>query len=264
VIREVDVIRALQRADPRAVACGLSAARLWKLPLPLDLSVWDRHDLDSRIHMNLTGVHRLRSAQVAWRSCDLSPSDRARQRGIVTTTRLRTFLDLADVVPRDDLVAIGDHLVRRPRPSVEGRTRPYVEISALADAVSRYRGRGARRLRSAMTDVRVGADSAPETALRLALLRAGLPVPLLNTTVHESGQWLGDPDMAWTQWKVCVEYDGRHHRTRAQQAKDIRRGERRRLAGWTELVVAAEDMKDDAAQAVDRVRSELRRRGWEG
>ena len=70
--------------------------------------------------------------------------------------------------------------------------------------------------------------------------------------------------MAWRDWKVCVEYDGRHHRTQAQQAKDVRRGERRRLAGWTELIVTAEDMAHDASQAVDRVRAELRRQGMTG
>lgn len=260
-VREVDVIRALQRTDPDAVACGLSAARLWRLPLPLEHADWTMGEPDAQITMSRSGIHRPRKGLVTWRSCDFSPSDRTRERGIVTTSRLRTFLDLADVLDHDDLVAMGDHLVRTPRPRYEGRTRPYVEISQLAEAVSRFRGRGARRLRSAMADVRVGADSPPETELRLALLRAGLPEPLLNTTIRQDGRWLGDPDMAWREWKVCVEYDGRGHRTQRQQAKDVRRGERRRLAGWTELIITVVDMEDDATQAIDRVRAELLRRG---
>lgn len=263
-VRETDVIRALQRADPDAAVCGISAARLWRMPLPMELADWNLGDPSARITMNRTGIHRPRRGLVAWRACDLAPSDRARENGIVATSRLRTYLDLADVLPQDDLVAIGDHLVRVPRPSVEGRTRPYVEISQLEEAVSRYRGRGARRLRSAMADVRVGADSPLETELRLAPLRAGLPEPLLNTTIYQDGQWLGDPDMAWREWKVCVEYDGRHHRTRAQQAKDVRRGERRRLAGWTELVITVVDMNHHASRAIDRVRAELLRRGMPG
>lgn len=260
-VREADVIRALQRTDPDAVACGLSAARLWKLPLPLEHAGWTMGEPDAQITMSRSGIHRPRKGLVTWRSCDFSPSDRTRERGIVTTSRLRTFLDLADALDHDDLVAMGDHLVRIPRPRYEGRTRPYVEISQLAEAVSRFRGRGARRLRSAMTDVRVGADSPPETELRIALLRAGLPEPLLNTTIRQDGRWLGDPDMAWREWKVCVEYDGRGHRTQRQQAKDVLRGERRRLAGWTELIITVVDMEDDAAQAIDRVRAELLRRG---
>lgn len=260
-VREADVIRALQRADPDAVVCGLSAARLWGLPLPLEHSAWDREELDARITMNRSGIHRPRRGLVEWRSCAIAPAERTRVKGILTTSRLRTYLDLADVLPQDDLVAIGDHLVRIPRPSMEGRSMPHVEVSRLVDAVGRFKGRGARRLRSAMADVRVGADSPPETALRLALQRAGLPEPLLNITIHQDGRWLGDPDLAWREWKVCAEYDGRPHRTRRQQAKDVRRGERRRLAGWTELIITGEDMVDDAAQAIDRVRGELLRQG---
>ncbi|MFD4007359.1 hypothetical protein ACFWQK_06470 [Brachybacterium paraconglomeratum] len=263
-VREADVIRALQRADPDAVACGLSAARLWNLPLPLGLSSWDADDPDSTITMSLTGFHRLNTKQVTWRSSDISSRERARLRGIGTTTRLRTFLELAEVLPQDDLVEIGDHLVRMPRPSLEGRSLPHVPIDELSDVVVRFRGRGSRRLRSAMADVRVGADSPQETFLRLALLRSGLPEPVLNTTIRQDGRWLGEPDMSWPQWKVCLEYDGRHHRSRTQQEKDILRGERRRLAGWTELVVSVGDMDRGAARAIERVTSELRRRGHTG
>ena len=263
-VREADVIRALQRADPDAVACGLSAARLWRLPLPRGLTSWDAGAPVAQVEMSRPGIHRLSRGLVAWRSFDLAPADVSRVSGVGATSRLRTFLDLADVLAQDDLVVIGDHLVRIPRPSVEGRSRPFVELSLLTEAVGSFSGRGARRLRAALADVRVGADSPPETALRLALQRAGLPDPLLNATIRQDGQWLGDPDMAWRDWKVCVEYDGRHHRTQAQQAKDVRRGERRRLAGWTELIVTAEDMAHDASQAVDRVRAELRRQGMTG
>lgn len=263
-ILEADVIRALQRSDPDAVACGLSAARLWKLPLPWELSSWDAGAPDAQVEMSRPGIHRLSRGLVAWKSYDLAPADRMRVNDVEATSRLRTFLDLADVLAQDDLVAIGDHLVRRPRPSLEGRTKPHIELPRLADAVDRHRGRGVRRLRAAMADVRVGADSPPETELRLALLRAGLPEPLLNTTIRQDGQWLGDPDMAWTDWKVCVEYDGRPHRTQRQQAKDVRRGERRRLAGWTELIITAEDMEHDAERAIRRVRAELRRCGLMG
>lgn len=263
-VRESDVIRALQRADPHAVACGLSAARQWKLPLPLDLEVWDAGAPDAQVTLNRSGIHRLSRGRVSWSSCDLAPSDRVRVNGIAITSRLRTYLDLADVLAQDDLVVIGDHLVRRPRPSLEGRSRPHIELAQLTKAVDSHSGRGVRRLRAAMADVRIGADSPPETELRLALQRAGLPEPLLNTRIRQEGQWLGDPDMAWPDWKVCVEYDGRPHRTRAQQAKDVQRGERRRLAGWTELIITVEDMADHAAHAIVRVRAELKRRGWHG
>ncbi|MDV3296083.1 MAG: hypothetical protein LOY01_09745, partial [Brachybacterium paraconglomeratum] len=69
------------------------------------------------------------------------------------TSRMRTFLDLGAQISVDALVAIGDHLVRRPRPQFEGRAEPYVTLSELRAAVNMYRGRGARRLREAVAQV---------------------------------------------------------------------------------------------------------------
>ena len=263
-VREADVIRALQRADPDAVACGLSAARLWNLPLPLYLSSWDVADPDSTITMSLTGFHRLDTKQVTWRSSDISSRERTRLRGIGTTTRCAPSSSSPRCFPRTTWWRSAIISCACLVPALEGRSLPHVPIDELSDVVVRFRGRGSRRLRSAMADVRVGADSPQGTLLRLALLRSGLPEPVLNTTIRQDGRWLGEPDMSWPQWKVCLEYDGRHHRTRTQQEKDILRGERRRLAGWTELVVSVGDMDRGAARAIERVRSELRRRGRTG
>lgn len=264
-IREEDVIRALQRADPDALVSGISAARLWGLPLPLEKERWDADDSETTTTMSLAGVDRSAKKRVTWRSCEITGPDRAVLREIAMTSRLRTFVDLGTSLPVDDLIAIGDHLVRTPRPSYEGRAVPYVRLDTLHAAVRSFRGRGARRLQAAVAEIRRGADSPAETTLRLALMRAALPDAVLNGTLRADDEtWLGEPDMAWPAWRVCVEYDGRHHRTAAQQAKDVQRGERRRVAGWVELIITTADMKDGAGSAIQRVRDELRRRGWDG
>lgn len=264
-IREEDVIRALQRADPDALVSGISAARLWGLPLPLEKERWDADDPGTTTTMSLAGFHRVAKGRVTWRSGEITGPDRAVLREIAMTSRLRTFVDLGTSLPVDDLIAIGDHLVRTPRPSLEGRAVPYVPLDTLRTAVRSFRGRGARRLQAVVDQVRVSADSPAETSLRLALSRKGLPDAVLNGTLRsEDGTWLGEPDMAWPAWRVCVEYDGRHHRTAAQQAKDVQRGERRRVAGWVELIITAADMKEGAESAIQRVRDELRRHGWDG
>ena len=73
----------------------------------------------------------------------------------------------------DDLVAVGDYLVT---PDRHARLRPSHPSTALARRDPAACPRRARA-RSALADVRVGAESRMETLLRLLLIRAGLPEP---------------------------------------------------------------------------------------
>lgn len=161
-------------------------------------------------------------------------------------------------------MAIGDHLVRTPRAGIERRTKPFATIAQLRHLAQRYRGRGAVRLRDALDMVIVGSDSPSETMLRLAILRAGLPVPQANVEIFDGGISLGQPDLAWPKWRVCVEHEGPHHRTPRQQDRDIDRGELRRDRGWIEVQTTARDLRYDCSRAVARVEEKLRQRGWHG
>lgn len=290
VVTERGIVGALCRRDPEAFAAGLTAARIWGLPLPGVLAdavteaprqsrVVDgrttyrpaRNSVDGRIHMARCDSRPRESALVRWSLLDAPVvrlvDRRERAPGVRLTTRLRTFLDLGPQISLEALVAIGDYLVRRPRPRFEGRAEPYVTLEELHAAVAEYRGRGARQLRQAVALVRMSSDSAPETALRLAMVAAGLPEPLANAPATEedhSGRVLdlGEPDLHWPEWKVALEHDGPTHLDRAQQSRDIARGDRRMAAGWVELRTSAEDLLHGCRRAVDRVRRELMRRGW--
>ncbi|MDO5662425.1 MAG: hypothetical protein Q4G40_07010 [Brachybacterium sp.] len=110
----------------------------------------------------------------------------------------------------------------------------------------------------------MSADSAAETLLRQAFLRAGLPEPAANQPLVVDGVNLGDPDLHWKQFGVCVEYDGYTHLTPEQQHLDIRRGDRRRDHGVEEVRVVFEDVRGGYDLAVPRVRRRLLERGWNG
>jgi hypothetical protein len=70
----------------------------------------------------------------------------------------------------DELTVVADHLLRRPRPEFEGRSAAHATRDELADMLDRHKGTpGIRKARLALDQARVGADSAPETRLRLAL-----------------------------------------------------------------------------------------------
>jgi very-short-patch-repair endonuclease len=57
-----------------------------------------------------------------------------------------------------------------------------------------------------------------------------------------SGREVARVDFAWPDRKVAVEYDGLWHAEPGQFAKDRRRLNRLREAGWTVVFVTAADM----------------------
>ncbi len=77
----------------------------------------------------------------------------------------------------DEITVVADHLLRIPRPEFEGRSEPHCTLDELEEMLDRHWGTpGIRKARLALEQACVGgADSAPETRLRLALKWAGLP-----------------------------------------------------------------------------------------
>ncbi len=98
----------------------------------------------------------------------------------------------------EDLVAAGDWALS------QGDT-----VSDLDAAARRARRRGAVALREAVQLVRPGAESPRETAVRLVLLRAGLPEPHLNWTLCTAdGVFVARLDMAYPDHRVAVDTTG--------------------------------------------------------
>ena len=114
-----------------------------------------------------------------------------------------------------------------------------------------------------------------ETRLRLLLVEAGLPEPLVNEWVRDDhGVPPHCPDLSWPQWKVAVDYDGRLHRERDEedvvrtgQASDWRhrQDESRRDVlgdqGWAYRACSSFDVLRRGAMTAERVRMLLRRGG---
>jgi very-short-patch-repair endonuclease len=183
--------------------------------------------------------------------------------GLFITSRTRTWLDCARKMSIDELTVVADHLLRVPRPDFEDRSEPYATLEDLADMLDRHKGTpGIRKARLALEQARVGSDSAPETRLRLALENAGLPEPRLNVPADLSAGVVRQPDLAYPEKKVAVEYEGAGHSEAAQIVKDIAREEDFARAGWTLVRISKRHMENDARAAVAKVRSALVSRGW--
>ena len=181
--------------------------------------------------------------------------------GIRISTPARTWLDLARILPLKDLVAVGDQLVRQPRPDLEGRTEPWATLPQLAAMLRRHpKLKGIVKARQALELIRPGSDSAPETFLRLELTASGLPEPELQLRIVPGDPYSPAADLGYRRHRVAVQYDGGHHLTPEQQSRDNRRDEYFNAAGWRYFKFNSDDLADDFRGAVQRVRGALRPR----
>ncbi|GAA4184621.1 hypothetical protein GCM10022288_05570 [Gryllotalpicola kribbensis] len=173
------------------------------------------------------------------------------------------WCQLAAVISREDLVAAGDFLLSGD--AWEGaRRRPRCTIGQLSDAVRRYAGkRGARNLRWALSRLRPGVDSRPESLLRLLLVEAGVPEPVVHQAIDVAdGAITLHPDLVLVALGVVFEYQGDGHRGRDRYLSDIERNELLRAAGWDVIEVTARDLFEDREAFLARVFAILRRHGF--
>lgn len=176
--------------------------------------------------------------------------------GILVSSPARSWLEMGHELGPVSLVALGDQLIRKPRPAFEARSEPFTTKDQLAALVQLHpKMRGVAKCRAALADMRVGADSIPETLLRLCLLAWGFPEPDLQIILRPSDPISFSADMGYATFKIAIQYDGAHHLSDEQRLRDARRDAAFRNAGWAVIVVTAADLENDFA----RVRHELRK-----
>ena len=168
--------------------------------------------------------------------------------GVVRVTKpLRTAWDIAALESVASAVAHLDGMARAGHLAEDGLA------AVLAGGPNRWR---ADRVRRVLPLVDARAESPPESWVRVACVRAGLPAPVPQFAVVEAGVFLGRVDLAWPEHKVIVEYEGAYHLDGQQIPKDDVRMARLVAAGWRVIRVAAHDLRDMAA-LVDRIRRAL-------
>jgi hypothetical protein len=188
--------------------------------------------------------------QVQTTSLVISPA------GLRVTDPGQTWCDLAALLSVDDLIVMGDGLVRR--------INPPATLHQLADAVRSHEGkRGQRKLVEAFSQVRTGTDSARETMLRLLIVRNGFPEPEVNLAiVNEWGAVYAHADLAYPRYRTILEYDGDHHRTDERQFNiDIDRLDELMEDGWRVLRVN-KSLMSRRATLLGKVEAALISGGW--
>ena len=242
VTPQVRARAALDVSPAGAYVSHYTAAELWGGCVP------DQPDTHVCVPSGNRSERRGIRAHAALRSSALTERG-----GLSITTPEQTFVDLGRCLTLVDLVVLGDSLVSA------GHTSP----GDLVRAAEAHRGAGARLARRAASYVRAGVDSPMETRLRMLIVLAGLPEPVVDFHwFDESGRLVMRFDLSYPILKLIVEYDGRQHaESDAQWGRDVDRRELLDQLGWRIVIVRAKDIYRDPGRTLDRIAQALRSRG---
>lgn len=200
-----------------AVVSHRSAADLWAIRpssrVTVDVTVPGR----SRNKRPGIDVHRVRH---------LDPRDITTIEGIPVTTLARTLLDLAEVVPQNDL----ERAIER------AENQRLFDLTAVNAVIARSPGRRGRKpLLAALTDsvIEPMSRSDLERAFVKLCRRAGIPRPIVNALIEGY-----EVDMSWPDSRLIVEIDSwKYHRTRRKFEDDRRRDAKLHRARYRTLRV---------------------------
>jgi hypothetical protein len=226
-------LAAYRLVEGRGVLSGYSAAVLLgadcapRVDAPAEVTVPG----DLRAHPGLV-VHR-----DALRDSEITST-----RGIRCTTPLRTAFDLARRPNLEDAVVAVDGLANRH----------CFHPDRLLELHARYRGhRGVARVPDVVALATPYAGSPMETRLRLLIVTAGLPPPLVQWVVQDPASrvafWL---DLAWPELKIGIEYEGAPHTEPRRVLRDIARHTRLVDLGWQVYRYTKREVYGDRARIV--------------
>ncbi|WP_025157652.1 endonuclease domain-containing protein [Leifsonia aquatica] len=170
--------------------------------------------------------------------------------GLPVSAPAHVWCQLSGMLDREDLVAAGDFLVgarlRAPVITLD-------DLAALSDELQRTKG--ARSRAWALRRIRFGADSRPETLLRLFLEERGIAEVQVNAPVTVDGGGLVlHADLSVPRLRLAFEYEGDGHRVDQRQWHlDIHRRELLEAEGWRVVRVTARDLFHDRPTFLSRL-----------
>lgn len=189
---------------------------------------------------------------VAAHHAELLPGDVTMLGELPMTGPARTFLDHAANVSLEELIALGDAILH-----TELATR-----DELANRVSVAKGRrGIRTARAALPLLDGRAQSVPESLLRVRIHFSDLPDPEPQYEVYDGDRLVATVDLGYAEWKIAIEYEGRHHAEDDDQFDyDIDRYTELESLGWHVLRAKRTDLPDGSKRFLNRVRRTIESR----
>ena len=223
---------AMQRLPSMAAFSGRTASWLHGAVSPLSLPI------------EVTVACNSRFAGLVVRRARLAADEVVIRKGFRTTSALRTTADLGCRLSLVEAVVELDQMLHMRLVRVE-------QIRRWIDTHHGYRG--VANLRRAIELVEPATESRMETRLRLVLVLARLPKPVVQISLQDDhGIFVGRPDLYYPRHRLAIEYDGGTHRE--SMAADNRRQNRLIEAGYRVLRFTASDVLGDPASVVAIVR----------
>ena len=104
------------------------------------------------------------------------------------------------------------------------------------------------------------AESPKESELRVLLIGHGITDLACQEVVRDGeGRFVGRVDLAIPHLRIAIEYEGDHHREKAQWRRDQKRRRALEALGWVYIHVTQADL-DDPRQLLADLRTAIRRR----
>ncbi|KAB7788784.1 hypothetical protein [Bifidobacterium cebidarum] len=178
------------------------------------------------------------------------------ERQFSCTSPVCTWAMLASYLDLEELIVLADSMMRRDRRLRRARVEDFVAyLDAVESQVQSTRAagdaaklfKGYENCRRALILARSGTDSSMESRTRFVPSRYGLDCPQVNYPI-----FLGNSrkplylDMAYPEFKICIEYEGSHHA--GQWLSDVRRRQAIEDAGWSYIQVTKLDIGDECAE----------------
>lgn len=176
-----------------------------------------------------------------------------RHKGILVSDPIRMYVELASILGLVDMVVAGDSLLRVFKMSHDDLVRGLESTRDYWSPAARY----------AAQFVREEVDSPMESRLRMLIVLAGLPEPVVNFKLRDGkGYVVVRFDLSYPALKLIVEFDGRHHGDDpATWEDDLERREFLDELEWRVLKVTSKGIYVQPGRTVERVWRALNSRG---
>ena len=231
------------RIPPTGFFSGCTAAALHGVPLP------GVAESSRALHVSVASPQRApRGRGIVGHSVIVGVGDVVVRNGLPMSSVERTWCELASVLPTEDLVVAGDHLVRR--------REPLTTVERLRATTRRYPGR--RRRGDLMRSLELldpFAESPQESRLRLRLSTGGIVGFHANRAIATASGRHYRGDLVFAAEGVILEYQGDHHRDPQQFRRDLSRQLDLQADGWVVVLLGPNDIADPGL--VRRVRAIL-------